>query len=298
MHAHQTKENILKLKGETILALIDFDILIYSSGFASQKSLHDIFIKGVESLGPIRTCLSKREAKAWIDGDDSMYIVSRVEAEPLVNALHSADTMIDSILKGSQAVKYTGFISGENNFREKIATIRPYKGNRDPEAKPVWYKEIKEFLIDHRRAVVVDGMEADDAIAIKQMELNEFNKFGLLQGMKYETPESIICTIDKDLDQIPGWHYNWRKKERYWVDVDSAIRSFYLQLIAGDPVDNIQGVPGVGVIGADKALEGLSSEKEYYEVARRLYNNDEALLENAHLLYIRKHNDDVWQPPT
>lgn len=270
-------------------ALIDFDILIYSSGFASQKSLHDIFIKGVESLGPIRTCLSKREAKAWIDGDDSMYIVSRVEAEPLVNALHSADTMIDSILKGSQAVKYTGFISGENNFREKIATIRPYKGNRDPEAKPVWYKEIKEFLIDHRRAVVVDGMEADDAIGITQCSYD---------SVISEDFPTIICTIDKDLDQIPGWHYNWRKKERYWVDLDSAIRSFYLQLIAGDPVDNIQGVPGVGVIGADKALEGLSSEKEYYEVARRLYNNDEALLENAHLLYIRKHNDDVWQPPT
>lgn len=223
-----------------------------------------------------------------------MYIVSRVEAEPLVNALHSADTMIDSILKGSQAIKYTGFISGKDNFREKIATIRPYKGNRDPEAKPVWYKEIKEFLIDHRRAVVVDGMEADDAIAIKQIEeLHIPVSYG---DTGYAN--SIICTIDKDLDQIPGWHYNWRKKERYWVDVDSAIRSFYLQLIAGDPVDNIQGVPGVGVIGADKALEGLSSEKEYYEVARRLYNNDEALLENAHLLYIRKRNDDVWQPPT
>ena len=274
-------------------ALIDFDILIYSSGFASQKNLHDIFIKGVESLGPIRTCLSKREAKAWIDGDDSMYIVTRKEVEPLVNALHSADSMIESILKGSGGIKYTGFISGENNFREKIATIRPYKGNRDPEAKPYWYKEIKEFLIDHRDAVVVDGMEADDAMAIRQLEELHIPEHDGDTGYA----NSIICTIDKDLDQIPGWHFNWRKKEKYWVDIDSAIRSFYLQLISGDTVDNIQGVPGVGIIGAEKALEGFSSEKEYYEVARRLYNNDDALLENAHLLYIRKHKDDVWQPP-
>jgi hypothetical protein len=48
-------------------------------------------------------------------------------------------------------------------------------------------------------AVVVDGMEADDALAIEQTQYN------LDMGEEC----SVICSRDKDLRQVPGYHYGW-----------------------------------------------------------------------------------------
>ena len=92
-------------------------------------------------------------------------------------------------------------------------------------------------------------MEADDILSIRAHELGFDN--------------AVIITIDKDLRQIPCWHYNWQKKtppEK--VSEDDARRSFYTQLLTGDSIDNIKGCPGIGPAKARTILNGLVTDNE------------------------------------
>lgn len=86
-------------------------------------------------------------------------------------------------------------LTGKENFRNDIAVTVPYKGNRKSE-KPVHYHLLREYLVDAWAATVSQGIEADDMLAIRATELGE---------------SSVIVSLDKDLDQVPGWHYNFSK---------------------------------------------------------------------------------------
>jgi hypothetical protein len=146
------------------------------------------------------------------------------------------------------------YLSGTGNFREEIATILPYKGNRSPFSKPVHYKEIKQFIVDKYKAAVVDGMEADDAIGIR--------------ATKEDAENVCIVTIDKDLDMIPGHHYNFVKDIRYTLNGTEAARSFYKQVLMGDRVDNIPGIHGIGPKHAERIIGPLSNERAMWQACR------------------------------
>jgi 5'-3' exonuclease len=171
------------------------------------------------------------------------------------------------------------FLTGKNNFRTKIAVTAPYKGNRKSE-KPVHYSLLREYLVLSWGAHVSDGIEADDMLSIRCTELGE---------------ESVIVTLDKDLDQVPGWHYNFVKKNKYLIDKDEGLLNFYMQFLTGDAVDNIIGVKGIGPKKALKLLDG-KSEHEMWEVVVEHLGEDRAI-ENGHLLYMLRHHDDTFTPP-
>lgn len=269
-------------------ALIDYDIICYSSGFVTEKAYYDIF----ENDLLIRTFLFKKDALGWIAGEDGYTMQRRVVAEPVENALHIANLLISRILYRTGATTYIGYLTGKGNFRDEVAVTKPYKGNRDPNLKPVHYQAIRNHLIKHHNGTVVDGYEADDAMAIAQ------------ENLYYATKGSIICSIDKDMDQIIGPHYNWQKDNIYFVSPDTGKRMFYYQLLVGDRVDNIQGVPGIGPVNAKRLLDKAISERDMYLIAREEYQKyykeqgDTVLREMADLLYIRRIAPDVgWNPP-
>lgn len=198
---------------------------------------------------------------------------------------------IENIVYKSGADSYALFLSGGGNFRESTATIRPYKGNR-PSDKPFHYERIRDYLIKFRNAILIEGMEADDAVSIEQMKL--YNQ-ACEEGDWSETYSegTVICSIDKDLDNTPGWHYNWIKDEKYWIDEITALRSFYSQLLTGDPVDNIPGLFGVGQKSSlVKKLGELKTEESMYNHVKEQYEKrfgsywQHFLLENAQLLWI------------
>jgi 5'-3' exonuclease len=173
-------------------------------------------------------------------------------------------------------------------------------------------------LIDIHNAKVTEGQEADDALGIAQTKYWE---------TLYDT---VICSIDKDLKTIPGYHYNWTIPDAkvIFVDEDEANRRFYTQLLSGDTVDNIKGLPnvaettreefgikkssGCGPAAAAKILEGATSCKEMYERCLDAYREywyeqgdgtdvsrsvgKEDLIKNARLVYIRKHEGEMWCP--
>lgn len=81
----------------------------------------------------------------------------------------------------------------EPNFRIAMAVSRPYKNGRKEE-KPLHYNNIRAYLVGVYDAYVSIGCEADDELAMEQTR---------------RPLETIICTRDKDLRQVPGWHYGW-----------------------------------------------------------------------------------------
>lgn len=285
-------------------ALIDGDIIVYSCGFAGEHKTYTVTSDNAFE--------KKKEALSFCESysiDPSTITVS-TSVEPLENILHSVKLLIQSILSETGSEDFEVFLTGEGNYRDKLATIRQYKGNRDPDHKPMYYNEIKEYLLKHWGAVVVEGREADDAMGCEQygdyevtVDLNSGGGEGWDRTTVQEEVDTIICTIDKDLNMIPGWHYNWRKREKYWVDDAEANKFFYKQLLMGDVTDNIQGIPKVGPKTADRILDSKASEVAMYlEVQseyERYYKKDWAkyLEENANLLWIQREENVLWQPP-
>lgn len=189
-------------------------------------------------------------------------------------------------------------LSGGTNFRK---TINPdYKANRKDQVEPRWLKETKQFLVDNWGAEVTHNIEADDRLAILQTQHGD---------------NSIICTLDKDLRQVPGWHYSWeisgtsvnglqwvRPEEKLFVSPQEGLFNFYWQLIMGDATDNVFGFDGKARQKVPKFLEPwyyemqtMSSELELLDFVRDKYNDDERLLMNGVCLWVQREEGQDWR---
>ena len=209
------------------------------------------------------------------------------------------DDRIQGILEATDTSNSILYLThSPSNFRLSEATILPYKGNR-PDHKPEYWDRIREHLIENYDATVVRGYEADDALGIMQYDIMS----GWSPKEDYIWDYSVICSRDKDLNMIPGWHYVWpagKQKEQHWFqDQDSANRCFFKQLLVGDrSTDNILGIYGVG----DKAkvvreLDEMTDFLDMFKHVRGVYKNyfgsyyDLFMHENGNLLWILTEKD-------
>lgn len=217
--------------------------------------------------------------RALIDGDIIVYrgAASAQEEEQWV-AQARADKIIQEILEDTGATSYQVYLTGSNNFRREIAPS--YKANR-PDERPAHWEAVRQFLVTQHKAIICDGYEADDEMGIQQDK---------------ETLTTVICSIDKDLLQIPGRHYNFVKKIHSVQTPEQGLKHLYLQSLIGDRSDNIIGVAGIGPVKAEQALAELLPE-EWYDKCRELYNDDERFHLNMKLLYIWRKPNDSWEPP-
>jgi hypothetical protein len=177
---------------------------------------------------------------------------------------------------------YRLYLTGRGNFRHVYAVTAPYKGNRKKRPPPRYLKQIRQHLIKNWGAAVVDGEEADDAIAI------DATTYG---------GGAIMASIDKDFDQIPGIHYDFIKGREYVVGEVEGLKFFYQQIITGDAIDNIIGVDGMGKAGAEELIQGCRNEMDMWDIVRDQLG-DERALENARLCWLRREAGQVWEPPT
>ena len=200
---------------------------------------------------------------------------------------------------GQEISEFRLFLTGGGNFREELATILPYKGNRDRSTRPFWYKEIREYLVNRWGAEVVDGMEADDAVSIVQYQNGD-------------EAGTIICTIDKDLENCPGHFYNYHTKEARWITFEEARLNFYRQILTGDSSDNIPGCYKVGKARAKKVLPEYTSEWDMWTKVLEVYRENmekypdhhgdvsgatESAIQNAQLLWMLEEEGKMWEPP-
>jgi len=221
---------------------------------------------------------------ALIDGDILAYRcgwASDNEDEGI--AIFRLDELVSRILYDTGADEFRIFVSGGENFRNRINP--DYKANRDGKPRPVHLGALQERLLTFWKGELIVGMEADDALGIAQTANSEAEV------------ASVICSIDKDLHQIPGQHYNFVKNEWTIVSPLEGTRFFYKQMLIGDTVDNIIGVPRIGKVKANKLLDPIDNEIEMCELVRDKYNDDERFMMNARCLYILRRPEEEWNPP-
>jgi len=239
--------------------------------------------------------------QALIDGDIVVYSnAASAENDPVEVAYMRIDQHIHSILDTTGATSFRGFLSGGSNFRNEI--YPEYKANRKDLADPRWRSACKEYLVREWDAEVTDGYEADDALGINQDKQGHWEL-----GEHSPLHNTIICTIDKDLDMIPGLHYSWpivrkgevvREGKIYEVSEIEGLRSFYRSLLVGDRTDNIFGVDGIGKVKAAKEIDHLETEEEMFERVAELYNGDmDRLLMNGKCLWIMREENAQWEFP-
>ncbi len=71
----------------------------------------------------------------------------------------------------------------------------------------------------------------------------------------------VVASTDKDLKQIPGLHYNWKKERVAEVDQRRADYWFYFQVLTGDSTDGYAGgCPGIGECRARRVLEDAAPD--------------------------------------
>lgn len=222
---------------------------------------------------------------ALIDADIVTYRIgfaSNEESEKIAVS-RCADFMEELVMK-PWVGDYKGFLTGSGNYRYDIAKTQPYKGNRKAE-KPKHYELLREYLIKAWGCEVIEGQEADDAIGIKAYEIEDKESF-------------VIMSIDKDLDMIEGWHYNFVKDDKYFITEMSALISFYRQILTGDNVDNIPGLKGIGPAKSAKILKDCKTEADLFNAVLKAYDgNINYLTEMGQLLWIRRKPNEIWQPP-
>jgi len=180
------------------------------------------------------------------------------------------------------------YCGGKDNFRYKLCP--DYKANRkEPPKDASLFRPLMERIVEEGLAIPAHGMEADDMVRIKATECASLNQ------------EFTVVHIDKDLDCIPGKHYNPRKQEFYEIDVDTADLLYWTQMLKGDPTDNLPGLPKIGPKKAEAMLKGVPMSRRKQRVLaayRAKYGRvdwKEKLLETANGIHILRSENDFFE---
>ncbi len=192
-----------------------------------------------------------------IDADTLIFVAAyhNRDNEHSEDMLNGVDSMITEALLNTNADFYCGFMKGkESSHRHKM--FADYKANRPPapEWLTKWKPVIEEYLANKWSFEYVNGIEVDDAIASAHYLIEERGDQFVDNLENLIIP--VICSVDKDFNQIPGLHYNPKSKIMTDVSAVDALIFLHTQLLTGDSTDNIKGVPGIGPAKAKKILTG------------------------------------------
>src|SRR5574337_14630 len=272
--------------------LIDADILSYQCAFAGQykdESSGEIVVKDFKDVEEVlqlkvreitEECMSDEEPILFLTGDD------------LLAKLLNRRPKWDKPLREIELLP---------SFRYYEAVTKEYKGQRK-QPKPYHYHNIRAYILSEYETVVSNGLEADDMLSI------------------YQNDDTVICSLDKDLRQVPGKHYSWSLGKRESSPIEtitylgnmeltgkpqklkmSGMKAFFAQTLMGDPVDNIRGIEKFGPVAAYEALNKHDNELDLfvetaYQYKQRYLNWEKLLREHIDLTYMIRRLDDEGKP--
>jgi len=201
------------------------------------------------------------------------------ENDPVEAAIERAHRLMETICYQAEdsvdSSAYRAFLTGSGNFRKKINP--EYKANRKDKPLPQWLQQTRNYLILEWGAETSQGCEADDLLGIHQ------------------TDNTIIASLDKDLLQVPGQHFNWVNVEFAQVDYLDGLRQLYRQMLIGDKADNIFGIQGLGKVKAGRIIDPLENEEDMFKTVLRLYDGDyDRFVMNAQCLWIMQKENEYW----
>ena len=188
----------------------------------------------------------------FVDADSLIYRIALKDIS-LSTATKYYDKAIEDIEWATAATEMKVALKGNGNFRYVIEP--DYKGNRkvseqeeDPNpALTERRKDLNEYAygLGHFQS---DNCEADDVVSIWAQEALDADV------------NFVIAHIDKDIDMVEGWHYNFTKETLYYIDADTGWYKMCIQMLTGDSTDNIQGLKGIGPTKAEKILADVATE--------------------------------------
>ena len=215
------------------------------------------------------------------DADSMVFTVAWKFRDKNVKAMVTMhlNKFISDVIINSGATHYIGFFGSHKdgakpNFR--FAVDPNYKLNRPetPEWVIKWRPVLFEAMESKWKFVGVEGMEADDAVAIAAKHFKT-----LMNVDKLEYDEVIVAACDKDLQQIPGiTYYNYQKHEKFAVNAFDAIMNLGVQVLMGDATDNVKGLDGIGPKKAVSILSECTTAAQIKWTIARMYANKEAEL--------------------
>jgi len=220
-------------------------------------------------IGTKKILVQENKKTVLIDADSLLYFSSYGSEEDLTlseNKLREKIYDILNIVETSYDIdEYFIFVKGKNNFRYKI--FKDYKKSR-PAKHPI-IDDLVKYLVSEFNAIESHNAESDDYV------------FTFTEMKKYKN-KCIVCSVDKDMLQIPGIHYDYQKNKYHIISEDEGNYNLGIQMIMGDAADCIPGLKGYGAVSAKKLLSiGMSSYqitkiliKEYKKVHGSNYKEE------------------------
>lgn len=175
-----------------------------------------------------------------IDADSISYIIGweYKDSEDVDGVMQAVDQFISQMLVQLQTRQYAGYFSPKKCFRHGL--FPEYKAKRKPPHEGIqkWKPTIEAWCKEKWGFGEWPNHEADDAVSV--MQQNMLN--------------STICSPDKDLRQVPGNNFDYKKGLRTYITEEEAYYNLCYQLLVGDGVDNIPGCRGIGEKTAKQIL--------------------------------------------
>jgi DNA polymerase-1 len=173
------------------------------------------------------------------DGDEHIWIYPELTVYEMMKFINDL-----KIRAGCKSVRVCLSGSSSEIFRYKI--LSTYKHNRWDAEKPEMFWFLKDILCKQTEVIQKPCLEADDCMGI----------------MSTKRPDKcVIASIDKDLQQIPGWYLNWDKHtEPQYIRQEDADRWFYEQILSGDSTDGYSGVPNIGPKCANRIINSVYAD--------------------------------------
>lgn len=172
-----------------------------------------------------------------------------------------------------------------NTFRYHLAIQKKYKGDR--KAEEPFVVECMNAMVDEIMkqyvGILFNDLEADDVVCMLQ------NK------------HTYIHSKDKDLKQVPGWHYDRETHNLINISADEAVRFLAMQLITGDSTDAICGIEGFGPKKAEAILKGVSTNNlisAVYKEYRKKYGiikGTDLFASNWQLIKMRENHGEYFK---
>jgi len=220
--------------------------------------------------------------KLFIDADSVMFKAACTQSTKHDTRVVTRKIIEDTIADTFADETYIA-IKGKGNFRYDIYS--GYKSSRKDKLDDKLKERLNDahaYLVNDWSAVQSDGMEADDVVSIWSYEAREAEQ------------DFVIAHIDKDINQVPGNHYNYNSKQIYFVDDEVADMNFCTQLLIGDNGDDIPKVKrGYGIKTAQKALAETTYDNRMDTVVdewQRLYGKgwEKQLNMVGNLIYMKR----------
>lgn len=237
-----------------------------------------------------------------VDADMLCYVAGGSEDTSVATSRRIVHSMVETFREQAQAERAvlqmtaSGCLKGH---RVLVPTSQPYQAQRKGSNRPKNWGYLREYLAHYSGSAfsvkIWDDREADDG-------------FGYVSVSR---PNDVICTNDKDMQMLDGWHLDWVTKELFEVPRDTyelvrgdktyGYKWFLLQMLQGDSADHIRGLGkcaaaprGCGNATAAKMLASTTCKAEGIDTVVGVYKGAfdgmwaNEFAEQAMMLWIRR----------